>query len=135
MSHEKDRQVTDFQLLPTFPAPVRTFTALARAAGIEYREDAQGDASEPIASLHGPVSAFKVLPWMERQRVPLRSCHWWLPVGIVGTLKRAGDSMEGVIECTRAISPRTRSKAALRARADAGFTQFMQRALRPTDLD
>ncbi len=97
-------------LLITMPEPVRAFVALAQAAGITVRQDAfRNQATEELISLHGTVSQFAALPEMARCRIPLRRGHWWMKLGIVGTMYRTGDDLQAVIEWTRSRERKTRT--------------------------
>lgn len=126
--------MADFTLLDSFPAPVRVFIRLAQAARIEYREGrCTSTEGKALASLHGDVAAFQALPEMASHRIPLSSGAWWLKLGIVGKLRREGDTLTAVIDYTRQTGPRTRFQAAQRAARDRDFAAFMRRAIQPVD--
>lgn len=128
--------MADLTLLHTFPAPVRVFIGAAQHAGIEYSEDrVVYDDGTRSASLHGSVEAFKSLPEMAAQRIPLNEGYWRLAIGIAGWLEREGDSLTAIIAYTTGMGPRTRCRAAERMRGDRAFGAFMQRVLRPVVVD
>lgn len=128
-----------FTLLDSLPALVRAFVRRAQAAGLECREGDRKDRhGGPLLSLHGTDAQFLQLPEMTRHALPKCRCaHWWLALGIVGTLYRQGDAVVAVIEWTRHPGPRggyIRDGAAV-AKADAAFQDFMRKALASVEAD
>lgn len=126
-------------LLDSFPPLVRAFVRIAQSAGLECREgDREDNEGRPLLSLHGTDSQFRQLPEMARHALPkLRRVHWWLPLGIVGTLYREGDAVAAVIDWTRYPSPRSRHIRdwAAEARTDTAFQSFMRRTMEPVETE
>ena len=128
-----------FTLLDSFPALVRAFVRRAQAVGIECREgdrkDRQGNA---LLSLHGTDAQFLQLPGMTRRAFPkCRTAHWWLALGIVGTLYREGDGLAAVIDWTRVPGPLSRCvrNGFKVAKADADFQNFMRNAIAQVEIE